>query len=111
MPRPRKTGAAAVQDAALGIGHNAANDDFVKDIMGRFAKKQRAIDALRAEQKEILREGKEGGVLKTAIRKAYKDLMMTSEQKEARDEVESARKSYVDICREVGLFVPEEEAA
>jgi len=109
MPRSKKTGAAAVQENAMGVGHN--NDELVKSIMERFAAEEQIIIEAKGRQKEVLREGKASGILKTAIRKAYKDLTMTDEQRQANKEVEDARKSYAAICREVGLFVPEEEAA
>lgn len=96
----KKHGAAALQDNAL-----RNSDELVKSVMERFAKQQSIIDEARGAQKEILREGKEAGILKQAIRKAYKDLMMTEEQKQAKDEVEAARQEYARICAEVGLFV------
>lgn len=96
----KKTGAAAVQHAAL--GHN--NDELVKVTMQKFAEQERIISEAKERQKQALREGKEGGVLKTSIRKAFKDLQMTSEQKQAHDEVEAERERYKKVCAEIGLF-------
>lgn len=107
---PKKTGADAVQENAL-HGHNKANEAFIQEIMTEFVREQRIIDAACGRQKESLRRGKEGGVLKTSLRKAYKDLMMTSEQKEAQDEIEERRKEYRRVCKDVGLFDHMEEAA
>lgn len=107
MSRTKNTGANAVQDNAL-HGHN--HDELVKGIMERFHKEEQIISACKARQKEALREAKECGVLKQAIRKAYKDLMQTEEQKQAADEVAEARKEYAKICKEVGLLIMGEAA-
>ncbi len=48
---------------------------------------------------------------KIAIRQATKESRMSLEQRRSLQEVEDQKKHYLAICREVGLFVPDEEAA
>ena len=94
MPRGDKSIAEA--------GHN--NDKLLQDYVIRFAKKQLEIEKLSGEGKEILREAKNDGFLKTSIRKAVKNLRMTPEQVQAKQEVEDTTKTYMEICGDLPLF-------
>ncbi len=101
-------GADAVQAAA--IGHNSPNQKKAEiDILRRASKQVEDIAILQDGLKEILREGKEIGMSKMGIRKAIKETRMTLEQLQARQEVDDEKKRYIAICKEVGLFVPEDE--
>ena len=103
MARGRKTGADAVQAAAM--GHNQKDMEAMeRDCIEFVARKTLEIQTISAEIKEKLREGKEVGVLKQAIRKAVKNLLMTSEQRSAKQEVEAETMRMENAYRDLPLF-------
>jgi hypothetical protein len=109
MPRQKKTGAAAVQEAAM--GHNSLNDDIKAKYLKRDAEIVDQICKLNEDRKENLREAKDAGMSKMAIRKCTKENRMSDEQREAKAEVEHEAKNYAAIWREVFGEIANQEAA
>lgn len=90
------------------IGHNSASDELLKGYMEKLNNLTNDAEAVRGDIKEVLNQAKADGFLKTSLRKALKDLRMTEEQRQSSNEVQQSREEYVRICKELGLFVPEE---
>jgi hypothetical protein len=107
--RSKKSGAAAVQQNAMGIGGN--REEFEKSCVEFVAKKTMAIQGINGEIKEKLREAKEVGSSKMAIRRAVKHLLMSEEQRQSKDEVESETQRITALCADLPLFGGAELAA
>ena len=90
------------ENAMNAKGHNS--NDLLKKHVTDYAQLNRKISELRGKQKEILRSAKDDGFLKMAIQGAVKDLEMTDEQRQAKQEVDDARAFYTDLCRDLPLF-------
>lgn len=105
----KKSGADAVQENAMGIGHNSTKDiaEYVNQVAGLMRQQQE----IGGEIKDILARAKDSDLSKMGIRKAAKELLASEEQRQARLAVERARDEYLEACKEEGLFVPEEAAA
>lgn len=110
MGRTKKTGADAVQENAMGIGHNSSSKD-IAEYVNQVAVLKRQQSELGGDIKDILARAKDAGLSKMGIRKAAAELLASEEQRQSRQSVEQARDDYLRACKEVGLFVPEEEAA
>lgn len=102
----KKQGADAVQQNALGIGHNSTKD--IAGFVSEFVALEKQIIELRGDQKDLLARAKDSDLLKMGIRKAAKEILASEEQRQARQSVEQARDEYLAACREEGIFVPEE---
>lgn len=103
----KKTGADAVQAAA--IGHNKATKENKAEFQKRDLEIVKQIADLNEERKQNLRDAKDMGMSKMAIRQATKEILMSQEQLEAKREVEDEKKDYVKIWQEV--FGVEQQAA
>lgn len=84
-----------LQENAMRGGHNS--NQLMRSTLEKYARIQDKIDGLRGEQKAVLSEGKEGGVLKTAVRKAYKIMAMSEEQLQAKEEIDEQTKEITDL--------------
>lgn len=92
------------------IGHNKLTKDMEAKFLKRDAEIVEKIAQLNDTRKANLRDAKDSGMSKMAIRQTTKEVRMSEEQRQAKDEVEDEKKRYLAICREVGLFVPQEAA-
>ncbi len=110
MGRNKKIGADAVQENALGLGHNHLTSKEEAGFCGEFKALEEKRLAIVDKQKGVLQRAKDAGMLKGGIRAAVKKWMASEEQRQAKDAVEQAREQYLAACREEGLFVPEEMA-
>lgn len=104
-----KTGAAAVQENAMGLGHNRLSTKeeagFCKEFKVLEEKRMAIVD----KQKDVLQKAKDAGMLKGGVRKAVKEWLSSEEQRQSRKSIEQARDEYLQACREEGLFVPAED--
>lgn len=108
LKKTDKTGAAAVQERALGKGHNSLTKEAELKYLKRDMDIVEKIAKLNDDRKANLRDAKDAGMSKMGIRSATKEMRMTLEQRQAIQEVEDQKKHYIAACREEGLFVPEE---
>lgn len=99
---PRKSGAAAVQESA--IGHNSASDDLIRESITYIAKKMSAIAALRGDIKVKKSELKDAGVSKIATGRALKQLRATEEQRQCESEVQEQTDRITELCADLPLF-------
>lgn len=109
MSRIKKLGADAVQEAAL--GHNRPDQHKMEiAILRRFSKITEDITILQDGAKAILREAKDIGMSKMGVRKAVKEMRMSLEQLQARQEVEDAKNQYIHLYKQTDMFAEEEAA-
>lgn len=85
------------------IGHNS-EDELLRGYVQKTAGLVREMQEINGEIKEVLREAKDAGFLKMAIRRAVKDLMMNEEQRQARKEVDAETKRITELCSDLPLF-------
>lgn len=95
----KKTGADAVQQNAL--GHNKLNDQAKGEFLKSDINIVDQIKKLNEDRKELLREAKESGMSKMAIRAHTKEYFMSDEQHDVKKEIESEKKDYAKIWKEV----------
>jgi len=80
------------------------SDKLLIEYVQDYAKIETQIVALREKQKAVLNNAKDDGHKKMSIRGAVKDLRMSSEQRQAKLEVELDRKRAVELCKDLPLF-------
>ena len=83
-------------------GNNS--DQLLKNYVERVGNIMNEMSALNSDLKDVLRQAKSDGFLKTAIRKTVKQLQMTGDHLDAKREIDEATKHYVAICKELPLF-------
>lgn len=87
------------------MGHNSkAQQDLIQKYVTNIAKwvgDKRAIDE---KIREELASAKEDGLSKMAIRATVKEMLMSSEQRAARDEVDAERQRYTELCADLPLW-------
>jgi uncharacterized protein (UPF0335 family) len=98
----KKTGADAVQANAM--GHNRPTDAITRKYVTTIAKLEDEITALRGKIKLELNEAKSDGLLKTAIKGAVKNLRMTEDQRQAKNEVDLETQRITALCADLPLF-------
>ncbi len=108
MGRTKKQGADAVQENAMGLGHNRLSTKEEAAFCKEFKVLEEKRMGIVEKQKEVLQRAKDSGMLKGGVRAAVKKWMSSEEQRQAKDAVEQAREQYLAACREEGLFVPED---
>lgn len=111
MRKMKKLGADAVQEAAM--GHNAPplDDKLLKEHVQKVAKLQNSMEALNGKIKEELRTAKDNGFKKMSIRAAVKELRMTAEQRQSREEIDAETKRITRLCADLPLFSGQSEEA
>lgn len=80
------------------------SNELLKKHITDFAQLERKKQEIVGKQKEILRAAKDDGFKKMAIRGAVKDLSMTEDQRQAKQEIDDERAHYTDLCRDLPLF-------
>lgn len=93
------------------VEEGSNSDEALRGYMENHAKFDRQIDAIRGKQKDNLNDAKKAGFLKTAIRKAHKELTESEEQSQVRKEIADATKHYVEIAADLFAHAEKEEAA
>lgn len=109
MRKVKKLGADALQESAM--GHNRLDKEIEAKFLKTDADIVESIAQLNEKRKENLADAKDAGMLKTAIRKCTAESRKSIEARQEDAEVDDEKKRYIAICKEVGLFIPEEEAA
>lgn len=89
---------------SAGIGHNATDDDIAKKFVERYARNRIDAAALNDDGKEILREAKDAGCLKTSIKATVKWMLMSEDQRQSKKEVDSMTEHYTTLCADLPLF-------
>lgn len=101
MPKLKEVSSRGEQDLPA-YGDNSGK--LLVDYVERYTKKLEAVEAIRGEMKDILNEAKNDGFLKTAIRKTVKNLRLTEEQRQAKQEIDEATRHYTELCQDLPLF-------
>lgn len=83
-------------------GHNS--EQLLKGYVEKMVRLEDEMTDLRGAQKDLLNDAKDNGFLKTAIKKAIKQLRKTDEQRQADNEVKKATEDYIKICSGLPLF-------
>jgi DNA-binding TFAR19-related protein (PDSD5 family) len=87
------------------MGHNSkAQQELIQKYVTNIAKWTLDKKAIDEKIREELASAKEDGLSKMAIRGTVKEMMMSDEQKASRDEVESERQRYTELCADLPLF-------
>jgi uncharacterized protein (UPF0335 family) len=85
------------------IGHNN-EDGLLRDYVIKCAKLVKEQQEINGDLKEVLREAKDAGFKKMAIRAAIKKLMMNAEQRQACDEIDAETARITELCSDLPLF-------
>jgi macrodomain Ter protein organizer (MatP/YcbG family) len=97
-------------EKASQIGHNSKEVDRTKDentkkTVQEVAIRTAKIKALNEEIKDILNDAKKNnGDLKTSIRASVKNLFMTSDQRQAKKEIDLETDRVTKLCKDLPLF-------
>jgi uncharacterized protein (UPF0335 family) len=90
-----------LHEVAVG-GSNS--DELIKKYVQNVARWKNEISEISGKIKDELNSAKQDGFLKTSIHNAVKNLRMSEDQRQARDEIDSETQRITELCADLPLF-------